>query len=105
MGKSSCSKVGEKALIIDQFAKPFEFMLPNGSKKYRSLLGSVLTLVTVIIVALYSIYKWQVLIDRDEYTLSQITEENYFNETRTSKMDRSTDFNLAFGIYSNRGIR
>ena len=43
------------------------------------------------------------LIDRDEYTLSQITEEGYFNET--SVMDRSTDFNLAFGIYSNSANR
>ena len=65
MSKSNCSKVSEKALIIDSFGRPFEFMLPNGSKKYRSLLGSVLTLIIVLVVALYAVYKLQLLIEHD----------------------------------------
>ena len=74
MTKSSCSKFGEKALLIDSFGRPFEFMLPNGAKKYKSLVGSIATLVTVIIVALYAVYKWQLLIDKDQLNISSSIE-------------------------------
>ena len=44
-------------MIIDAFAKPFRFMLPGGTKEYKSLVGAVLTLVTVITVSFYAVYK------------------------------------------------
>ena len=100
MSKSNCSKVSEKALIIDSFGRPFEFMLPNGSKKYRSLLGSVLTLIIVLVVALYAVYKWQLLIEKDQVTVSFSKEENYFDET--SILDPASRFNLAVGIYDRK---
>ena len=62
--KSSCEKIGQKAIIIDSFAKPFRFMLPGGTKEYKSLVGAVLTLVTVIIVMFYGVYKWQLLLEK-----------------------------------------
>ena len=68
-GKSSCSKVKEKALVIDSFGTPFSFMLPNGQKMYKSLVGSIMTVLTVAAVATYGIYKWQILFDREETTV------------------------------------
>ena len=96
--KSSCSKVGEKALVIDSFGRPFEFMLPNGSKKYRSLVGSIMTLVTVMIVAVYSSYKWQLLIDKEQVTNSQSIDERHFDSSN-SILDLESGFNLAVGIF------
>ena len=55
-------------------------MLPNGSKEYKSLVGAILTLLTVITVTLYGIYKWQLLIDKEETSLSQRIEEGYFDK-------------------------
>ena len=56
--KSSCSKFGEKALIIDSFGTPFTFLLPDGKKTYKSLLGAILTVLIVLTIAFYAIYKW-----------------------------------------------
>ena len=69
-GKSSCGKVIEKALIIDAFGRPFYFILPNGAKEYKSLIGSIMTLMTIITVALYAVYKWQLLLDKEETSLT-----------------------------------
>ena len=74
MSKSGCSKVGEKALIIDSFGRPFEFLLPNGAKKYKSLVGSIMTLFTIIVVAVYSIYRWQLLIDKEQINVTSSIE-------------------------------
>ena len=57
-GKSSCSKVGQKALIVDSFGKPFTFLLPDGQKMYRSLLGAILTVFIVVTMSFYAVYKW-----------------------------------------------
>ena len=56
--KSSCSKVGEKALLIDSFGKPFTFLLPDGQKSYKSLLGAILTIFIMLTIGLYGVYKW-----------------------------------------------
>ena len=65
MGKSGCTKFSEKALIIDSFGRPFEFFLPNGTKRYKTLSGSILTVVTLLIVLLYTAYKYRLLIERE----------------------------------------
>ena len=98
--KSSCSKVKEKALIIDSFGKPFTFLLPDGQKMYRSLLGAILTVVIFWVVSFYAIYKWQLLIDKDEARITLTVEEDYFTEN-DSVINRNDDgFNIAFGIFS-----
>ena len=61
-GRSSCGKVVQKAIIIDSFSKPFRFMLPGGSKEYKSLIGAIFTVITVITVLTYAVYKWQLLL-------------------------------------------
>ena len=58
MSKSNCSKVGEKALIMDSFGTPFTFLLPDNKKSYKSLLGATLTVLIVLMMAFYAVYKW-----------------------------------------------
>ena len=65
MAKSGCGKLGEKALMIDAYGRPFEFILPNGTRRYKTLLGSILTVITVIVAFIYTIYKFQLMNDRD----------------------------------------
>ena len=38
-------------------------MLPNEHRYYKTLVGAVMTLVTVIVVVSYAVYKLQLLID------------------------------------------
>ena len=96
--KSSCGKFKEKALVIDSFGTHFTFMLPNGQKKYRSLIGSILTVLTVVGVAMYGIYKLELLFSRADSQVSLIVEEGYF-ENHNSTFTQANGFNIAVGIY------
>ena len=78
VGKTSCGKVKEKVLMADSFGKPFSFLLPNGQKMYKSLLGAISTMFIVLTVAMYAIYKWQLLIDKDEARITLTIDEGYF---------------------------
>ena len=97
-GKSSCAKVVEKAIVIDKFGKPFSFVLPNGAKEYKSLIGSILTLMTVITVCFYGIYKWQLLIEKEETSFSTRIDEGYFNNFNHT-FSQDNGFNIALGLY------
>ena len=97
--KSSCTKVKEKALMVDSFGKPFSFMLPNGQKMYRSLVGAVLTVIIIVSILLYALYKWQLLIDKDEAQISLTIEESYYRSNESS-FTRAGGFHLAVGILS-----
>ena len=52
---------------------------------YRSLLGAILTVVILIVVSFYAIYKWQLLIDKDEARITLKVDEDYFAETWHNK--------------------
>ena len=82
--KSSCSKFGEKALIIDSFGKPFTFLLPDGQKMYRSLLGAIFTLFIIVTMSFYAVYKWQLLTGKEEATISTIIEDGYFDNNNST---------------------
>ena len=99
--KSACrgSSISEKIIGIDQFGRPFEFVLPNGSRKYKSLCGAIMTLATLVIVTLYAVYKCQLLISRDQFSINLATEEGYYNE-RESVLNSESGVNFAVGIYS-----
>ena len=58
--KAGCSGRGiaEKALSIDQFGRPFEFMLPNRQRKYKTLCGSIMSIVMLLVIGFYSAYKY-----------------------------------------------
>ena len=98
MAKSGCGKLGEKALMIDAYGRPFEFILPNGARRYKTLVGSILTVITVIVAFLYTVYKFQLMNDRDQVNISYTSEEGYF-DSNESILSPSSDFNIAFGIF------
>ena len=50
------------------------------------------------IVLIYAVYKFQLLIDKEETRLQRIVEELYFDRNYT--FDRSTGFNVAFALTS-----
>lgn len=102
--KSSCTKVKEKALIVDSFGKPFTFLLPDGQKMYRSLLGAILTVFIIMTVSFYAIYKWQLLIDKDEAKIALVIEEGYFIENNSTISSLEDGFNIAVGITSGNSL-
>ena len=101
-GKSSCGKVAQKAIIIDSFAKPFRFMLPGGTKEYKSLIGAIFTLITTFTVLGYAVYKWQLLLEKDDTVLAQTIIEDHFIETDRA-FGSEEGFQIAFGLYGEYG--
>lgn len=97
MSKSGCGKFSEKILKVDAFGSPFEFKLPNGTKRYKSLVGTILTVILAILVTLYTVYKVQLLLNDEQVFVSITTEENYFdsNDALSSSGD---GFNIAVGL-------
>ena len=101
MAKSGCGKLGEKALKIDAFGRPFEFVLPNGTKRYKSLVGSLLTVFLVLIVALYTAYKLQLLLNNDQVFVMVTTEDIQDVDKVESALSSSVNgFNIAVGLFN-----
>ena len=74
-------------------------MLPNGFKKYKSLSGTILTLVTFIFVLTYAVFKWQTLIEQEEIHLFESRQVDYFFDNDDFAIFSSEDgFNVAFGL-------
>ena len=47
-------------------------------KSYKSLLGAILTVLIVLTMAFYAVYKWQILVDREEAVLILNVEDDYW---------------------------
>lgn len=61
-----CSSLKTKVLLLDSYGRPFSFMLPNGQKMYKSLIGAILTVIAVTLVAFYAVYKFDLLLSQEE---------------------------------------
>ena len=55
-----------KMYKFDLYGRPFMFMLPNHDQKYKSILGSMCTILVLFVVFVYAVYKVQLLSDKDE---------------------------------------
>ena len=60
------------------YRSPFHFLVPDGREYYRSFLGTVLSLLTLLVLCTYLSYRVMVLVIKDEYTIMEYTEENHF---------------------------
>ena len=102
MPRSGCANLSQEALKIDSFGRPFEFMLPNGSKRYKTLSGSILTVVLALLVTLYTAYKLELLLNNDQVLLMVTTEESFYDDTSAGGTISSTEdgFNVAVGMFS-----
>lgn len=97
-GKGNCRDLCQKALVIDTYGRPFLFMLPNHQQRYKSIVGSICTVFILSVVFIYAVYKFQLLIDKDESRIQKVLIENFFDETKY--LSQSEGFNLAYGIAS-----
>ena len=60
------------------YPQPLRLILPDGSDTYKSFLGSMLSLLTIITLAFYSIFKLSVLISYSDYKIQVSDLENYY---------------------------
>ena len=103
--KFGCNKVKQKALIVDSFGQPFMFFLPNGQKMYKSLLGAILTVIIFTVVSFYALYKWQLLIGKEEARTIIEIEEDYFRANNSFIDNKEDGFNIAVGMFNLFGAK
>ena len=56
-GRRKCDYVQGKALHLDLYKRPFTFNLPDGASMYRTFIGSVLSIATIILITCYAYLK------------------------------------------------
>ena len=54
-------------LSFDMYRRPILLLLPDGHGMYRTLLGSLLSLLTLAVVITYGVYKTSDLIEKKDY--------------------------------------
>ena len=78
-GRNKWDYVLEKALHLDLYRRPFMFNLPDKSTKYRTLLGSVLSVLTVAIMLSYAYLKLIKLQSYQDYVINEAYREQLFD--------------------------
>ena len=75
---TSCDRYQSKFLQYDLYRRPFNFLLPDHQSQYRSLLGSVLSLLTLILLLIYMNYMFLIFFSSSEFIVNQTRDEYYF---------------------------
>lgn len=89
----------QKVLKLDLYGRPFMFMLPNHEQRYKSIVGSLCTILVLFVVFVYAVYKVQLLSDKDESRVQRTLEENYFDYQKFVSSHHG-EFNVAFALAS-----
>ena len=59
----------QRIIKLDIYKEPINLWLPDGEKYYRTVTGSILSVITISIVSLYAIYKLSDLLEMNEYKI------------------------------------
>ena len=93
-GATRCQKSADNLLELDVYSRPFQLLLPGNRDKYKTLLGSFLTILTGVVLLSYAVLKFNDLIEHEQYTLQQDFQENFFDESDQF----SSNFHVAAGL-------
>ena len=78
-GRKKWDYMQEKALHLDLYRRPFMFNLPDEASMYRTLLGSVLSVVTLLIMLGYAYLKLIKLQSYQDYVINEAYREQFFD--------------------------
>ena len=77
-GGSACTSVLNQSLRLDMYRQNFQFLMPDHEATYRSCIGTVLSILTLILVFSYSTYKFIDLIELNDYKIQEEKREKYY---------------------------
>ena len=98
---TGCDRCSQKALFVDVYRQPFRLLLPDGHDTYRTFIGALLSLFTIVIILTTGVYKFTTLINKDEYRVQLRTIENEFTLSQT--FGSSDGFAIAAAVTSYDG--
>ena len=64
---TGCLSCQERFLLLDIYRQPFRLLLPDESGMYRTFMGSMLSLLTIVTVIIYGGYKTNDLVNKRDY--------------------------------------
>ena len=76
---SACDQCQRRTLSIDMYRRPFHLFLPDDQSRYRSFLGVILSIVTILLLSSYAAWKIINLIKLIDYTVRVYDRENFFD--------------------------
>ena len=79
MQRNSCSK---RLIKIDSFGQPFRFTLPDKSREFQTVPGSICTIFMFMMLLIFAGYKTNVLIERREYSVLQEVFEYHYDSAQ-----------------------
>ena len=82
-----CAGFYEKLLYLDLYPKPFHFLLPDDQPRYRSLLGSVLSVCTILAIFSYATFKLNRLVKLMDYSVNIVNEDHFYDSDFTLSQD------------------
>ena len=88
---------------MDLYRTPFLFLLPDSREQYSSFLGTVLSLLTMLLLGAYLSHRFTVLWLQEEYKITQYSEENYFDVFE--RFSVADGFKVAAGVTTYDGTR
>ena len=68
---------------LDVYRQPFRLLLPDGHDTYRTFIGALLSLCTIVVILTTGVYKFTTLVSNDEYQVQLRTIENEFATNAT----------------------
>ena len=72
---------GNFFLAADAFGHKFSFRIHHKFTSYKTITGFVLTLIMVIALVPFALYKYNVMINFDDSSILEIHNPEYFNDT------------------------
>ena len=76
---SGCDRIQKKTVALDLYRTPFLFLLPDSAEQYRTFLGAILSVLTLIALLVYGSYKFLVLLDLTDYKVQTAISETYYD--------------------------
>ena len=100
-GDFSCGSLEQKILMFDLYEKPFNFLMPDHRDRYRTILGSFLSILTFVLVLAYAGYKFGNLVSYKDYKLMKFEQENFYSMREPFTSEHG--FMLAAGVSEYNG--
>ena len=68
-GDFTCGSFNKKILSLDIYAKPFEYLLPDHQIHYKTHTGAFFSILTILIVLSYAVFKTGNILARETYDI------------------------------------
>ena len=95
---SKCSDLGDKFMIIDNFGEQLFFTIPGDRTRYKSLLGSILTILVAVISLGYALARVSRLFVDSESAIKWIEQDKVYDNT--FEMNATSGFNIGIALFS-----